>query len=158
MCEPHTFDTHLFINLLTYSGFSVEQAEALAKALVTLLDNDLATKSDILAIQTEIDKVKAEVEKIRLEFDAKISSSEATLRKQMIGGLSAALMSLVQLESKPPPPKKSYSCPIPGCTKLFIETRGGWDSHVASFKMHPKWKPDITDGDERKKLFREEFP
>ena len=51
-----------------------------------------------------------------------------------------------------------YRCPIPGCTKVFRGTRGGWDAHVASWRMHPNWHPDITDGEERKRRFRREYP
>ena len=51
-----------------------------------------------------------------------------------------------------------YPCPIPGCTKVFRGTRGGWDAHVASWRMHPYWHPDVTDGEERKRRFRREYP
>ena len=51
-----------------------------------------------------------------------------------------------------------YPCPIPGCTKVFHGTRGGWDAHVASWRMHPDWHPDVTDGEERKRRFRREYP
>ena len=51
-----------------------------------------------------------------------------------------------------------YPCPIPGCTKVFHGTRGGWDAHVASWRMHPDWHPDVTDGGERKRRFRREYP
>jgi len=51
-----------------------------------------------------------------------------------------------------------YSCPIHGCSKKFHGSRSGWDAHVASFRMHPHWHPDIKDGTERKRRFREEFP
>ena len=51
-----------------------------------------------------------------------------------------------------------YRCPIPGCTKVFRGTRGGWDAHVASWRMHPDWHPDVTDGEARKRRFRREYP
>ena len=51
-----------------------------------------------------------------------------------------------------------YRCPIPGCTKVFRGTRGGWDAHVASWRMHPDWHPDVTDGEELKRRFRREYP
>ena len=50
-----------------------------------------------------------------------------------------------------------YHCPIPGCSKRFCGTRSGWDTHVASLRMHPDWYPNIKDGAKRKKQFREEF-
>ncbi len=51
-----------------------------------------------------------------------------------------------------------YSCPIPGCSKRFYGSRRGWDAHVASFRMHPDWHPNIKNGVERKRLFKKEFP
>jgi len=59
-----------------------------------------------------------------------------------------------------PPPRggPEYRCPIPGCTKVFHGTRGGWDAHVASWRMHPHWHPDVIDGEERKRRFRREYP
>ena len=51
-----------------------------------------------------------------------------------------------------------YCCPIPGCSKRFNGSRAGWDAHVASFRMHPDWYPNIENGVERKRLFRKDFP
>ena len=53
--------------------------------------------------------------------------------------------------------KAVYTCPIPGCSKVFTNTRGGWDAHVASLRQHPDWYPGITDPDHRKRLFRTEY-
>ena len=50
-----------------------------------------------------------------------------------------------------------YFCPIPGCSKRFCGSRRGWDAHVASFRMHPDWHPNIKNGVKRKRLFRKEF-
>ncbi len=52
---------------------------------------------------------------------------------------------------------KEYSCPIPGCQKVFRDSRGGWDAHIASLKKHPEWHPEIDDLYERKALFKAEF-
>lgn len=54
--------------------------------------------------------------------------------------------------------RRDYPCPVPGCTKVFHGTRGGWDAHVASWRMHPDWHPGVTDGEERKRRFRREYP
>lgn len=51
-----------------------------------------------------------------------------------------------------------YRCPIGGCTKVFRGSRGGWDAHVASPRIHPDWHPDIIDGRERKECFKAEYP
>ena len=41
--------------------------------------------------------------------------------------------------SRAPSSSVVYPCPIPACTKVFRGARGGWDAHVASFRMHPQW-------------------
>jgi len=52
---------------------------------------------------------------------------------------------------------QEFACPIPECNHVFITTRGGWDSHVASLRIHPGWHPNVVDGKERKRLFRTEY-
>lgn len=54
--------------------------------------------------------------------------------------------------------ERSYPCPIPKCDKVFKGTRGGWDGHVGGFSIHPDWHPDVTDPEQRRKLFKKEFP
>lgn len=49
-------------------------------------------------------------------------------------------------------------CPIQGCEKEFRGSRGGWDAHVGSVRAHPDWLPGVNDSDERKRLFRDNFP
>ena len=49
-------------------------------------------------------------------------------------------------------------CPIPGCTKMFKRGIAGWDSHVASARIHPQWHPECVKPEERKKHFKREFP
>lgn len=55
-------------------------------------------------------------------------------------------------------PSVEFRCPIQNCTHVFKGSRGGWDSHVASLARHPSWHPEIVNGEERKNLFRNEFP
>ena len=50
-----------------------------------------------------------------------------------------------------------YCCPIPGCSKVFLGSRSGWDSHVRSLRMHPDWHPEVTDPAARKRLFKSDF-
>jgi len=52
----------------------------------------------------------------------------------------------------------TFTCPIAGCEKIFRGTRGGWDGHVASLRIHPLWHPEIFSAEERKKQFATEFP
>jgi hypothetical protein len=53
---------------------------------------------------------------------------------------------------------KVYACPIPGCLKIFQGSRGGWDGHVGSIRLHPWWHPEVSDPEGRKELFIDEFP
>lgn len=55
------------------------------------------------------------------------------------------------------PVAKAYPCPIPGCSHVFRNGRGGWDAHVAALQRHPDWRPEVTDPVRRKQLFRREF-
>jgi hypothetical protein len=57
-----------------------------------------------------------------------------------------------------PPAEPVYPCPIPGCDHVFTRSRAGWDAHVASVRIHPRWKADVRDPDARKKLFRQTYP
>ena len=50
-----------------------------------------------------------------------------------------------------------YRCPIPGCTKVFVGSRGGWDGHVGSPRIHPEWLPEVTEPEQRRQAFRREF-
>jgi len=62
-------------------------------------------------------------------------------------------------DGKTQTPGRSWPCPIPGCPPhVFRGSRGGWDAHVTSIENHPNWHPDVTDPDERKRLFRASYP
>ena len=51
-----------------------------------------------------------------------------------------------------------FRCPIPNCTKVFIGSRGGWDGHVGTFRMHPEWEPDVKEHCDRLRVFRARYP
>ena len=61
MNDSIAFDTHRFIKRLTQTGFTEQQAEALADEQVNLLDSNLATKVDLMSIKAEIEKVKSDL-------------------------------------------------------------------------------------------------
>lgn len=52
---------------------------------------------------------------------------------------------------------RTYRCPIPDCDKVFVGSRGGWDGHVGSNRLHPLWHPEITSAEGRKARFAIEF-
>ena len=49
-------------------------------------------------------------------------------------------------------------CPIPNCTKAYVNGRGGWDGHVGSLRIHPEWHPELLTAEERREQFRAEYP
>ncbi len=80
MNEAIAFDTHQFVKHLTESGFTEQQAEALAKEQVQLLNSNLATKVDILTIKAEIEKVRADVETVKAELETKLEAVKLGLQ------------------------------------------------------------------------------
>ena len=54
MSDAIAFDTHRFVKNLTASGFTEKQAEALANEQVHLLNANLATKADLMAVKSEL--------------------------------------------------------------------------------------------------------
>ena len=79
MSEAIAFDTHQFVKNLTESGFTEQQAEALAKEQVQLLNSNLATKVDIQAIKADIETVKANLEAVKAALEAKIETVKAEI-------------------------------------------------------------------------------
>lgn len=51
-----------------------------------------------------------------------------------------------------------FQCPIAGCDKVFRGSRGGWDGHVGSLRLHPNWHPELEEADARRRRFETEFP
>ncbi len=54
--------------------------------------------------------------------------------------------------------RRDYPCPVPGCTKVFHGTRGGWDAHVASWRMHPHLAPGRHRRRRTQEAFQERVP
>lgn len=82
MTNAITFDTHEFIKQLIEAGFTESQAEALSKAQVNFLNDNLATKQDIFNLKQDIFNLKQDLE-------LKIAHLKADLLKWMIGALIA---------------------------------------------------------------------
>jgi hypothetical protein len=49
-------------------------------------------------------------------------------------------------------------CPIAGCNHVFHRSRGGWDAHVGSPRVHPSWLPSRRSPEARKAAFKKAFP
>ena len=84
MSEAIAFDTHRFVKRLTESGFTEKQAETLAEEHVTLLNANLATKTDIAEVKAEIETLKAEtkveIETLKAETKAEIETLKAEIQ------------------------------------------------------------------------------
>ncbi len=62
MSEAIAFDTHRFVKRLTRTGFTEEQAEALADEQVALLNSNLATKENLLRLEAVQKRQMTELE------------------------------------------------------------------------------------------------
>ena len=82
MPEAIALDTHRFVKRLTDCGFTEQQAETLADEHVALLNGNLATKTDIEAMQHE---TKIDIEALRQETKADIEA----LRQETKAGIEA---------------------------------------------------------------------
>ncbi len=111
------FDTLRLSRTLRDKGhFTPEQADALAEALGEAQHGDLATKADILALETRIDKVEAVLETRIDKVDAKIgqlatkaelADVRADILKWIVGAIGfqtvvmvGALITLVRIFAK----------------------------------------------------------
>ena len=56
MSTTITFDTHQFIKHLIEAGFTPDQAEALSEEQIKLIDNNLATKTDLAETKSSLIK------------------------------------------------------------------------------------------------------
>ncbi len=54
MSDAIAFDTHRFVKHLTGSGFTEQQAEALANEQAQLLNSNLATKVDLEKVKVDL--------------------------------------------------------------------------------------------------------
>jgi site-specific recombinase len=55
------FDTLIFTKKMKAAGFTEQQAEAQASAFAEIIDNNLATKTDIQLIKKDIEIIKFEI-------------------------------------------------------------------------------------------------
>ena len=77
------FDTYRFVKHLTESGFTEQQAEALAEEQTAILDGNLATKADIkvevVRIEGKIDQAKYETIKWTIGIVLAVAALQTTV-------------------------------------------------------------------------------
>ena len=104
MSEAIAFDTHRFVKRLTRTGFTEEQAEALADEQVALLNSNLATKENLLRLEgaqkqqlaeheattdQTIQEIKRDIQELKGSQERQMAELKADLLKWMIGALIA---------------------------------------------------------------------
>ncbi|MGH8651043.1 MAG: hypothetical protein ACREYE_02175, partial [Gammaproteobacteria bacterium] len=77
------FDTLKFAKRLKEAGFTEQQAEALATAEAEFVQENLATKQDILELKRDIKEVEAALKRDIKELDVKIEQFRAELKRDI---------------------------------------------------------------------------
>jgi len=95
--QPPIFDTLVYARRMEEVGFTRQQAERLAEEQAKLIDERLATKSDIAEINVSIEQqrlqLSSEVDRLRLQVKGDIETSADKTKLQMVLwflGISAA--------------------------------------------------------------------
>ncbi len=86
------FDTHAFVKQLAEAGMPEPQAEVLARTQAALIDERLATKEDLQALELRLSNQMKEMES-RLKYDLTIRLGPMFV---VTAGLIIALLKLMQ--------------------------------------------------------------
>ena len=93
-------DTHAAVNELVSAGMPERQAETVVRQQARLLEQNLATKTDIAAITADIEATKAAIEVLRQETIARIEAAKMDLIKWIFGvnlGTASLIVALIKL-------------------------------------------------------------
>ncbi len=74
------FDTHEFVKRLTEAGMPEEQAEVLARSQATLIDEKLATKQDLEALELAM---KRDLEVLELAMKRDLEALELAMKRDL---------------------------------------------------------------------------
>lgn len=87
------FDTLAYARRMEQAGFTRVQAEALAEEQAKLIDDRLATKADLAALETRQEIRFKEFEfRMTAMVDTKLAETKAELIKWMFGAVSGAVL------------------------------------------------------------------
>ena len=81
MNHTTTFNTLQFTKKMVNAGFTQQQAEGQAEALIEIVDNNLATKTDIFLIQRDISLVQKDIKEVELKLELEIESVKVEIEK-----------------------------------------------------------------------------
>ena len=84
------FDTLAYASRLKAAGLTEEQAAAHAEALVSVVDENLATKIDIELVKQGIELVRRNIKELELKFEGQLA-----LLRWMMGVVIAGILSLI---------------------------------------------------------------
>jgi|SRR3972149_2871906 len=91
MSDAIAFDTLAYAKKLKSVGFTEEQAEVQAEALAKIIDERLATKQDILALQRDMKEMETSLRRDMKEMELRLKH-DLTLR---LGAMMAASIAIV---------------------------------------------------------------
>ncbi|MBF0283411.1 MAG: hypothetical protein HQL51_03035 [Magnetococcales bacterium] len=92
------FDTYAFVKKMRDAGFSEPQAAIQAEALMALVEDRLATKTDLARVEAELKRdikeldvriatveanLKRDIKELEIRLEARITTESATLRKEI---------------------------------------------------------------------------
>lgn len=76
------FDTHVFVKKLRSVGFTEEQAEVFAEEQAKLIEDKLATKSDLHELETNL---RRDIREMELKQEARAAENKAELIRWVVG-------------------------------------------------------------------------
>ena len=79
------FDTHHAVKTITESGFDDKQADAIVTTIHKAMNQNLATKSDVVLLKTDVDTLRADMDTVKADVSA---------LKADVNGLKADLLVL----------------------------------------------------------------
>ena len=77
------FDTHKIVKRFIAVGFTEEQAEEITEQQKSIIESNLANKSDIKRLDIKIEEVKKEVARLRIDFKKDNEQLRIDFKKDM---------------------------------------------------------------------------
>ena len=91
------FNTHKFVKDLTEAGFTERQAEVLADEQVNLLNNNLATGTDIAEAES---RLETHISEVKSGLETHINNVKSGLETQIIAVKSDLKTDIAQMETR----------------------------------------------------------